>query len=200
MKKRIYLDLADPILAQCVREQLIAGGLYELAAAEQTGGSDAADLAITDSSRSTEIPHLVLGRSATNATGTVSLPVPLRLGAVTDQVRYMLSGRSRLSFHGSSAIPLGNFMLHPAESRLVQQSTGAEIRLTDKERLFLMTLREAPGNRLDRKTLLESVWGYAESAETHTLETHLYRLRQKLESCGGGDLIVSGDGHYQLKI
>ena len=91
-------------------------------------------------------------------------------------------------------------MLHAAESTLQHLESGTVIRLTDKERLFLQTLEAAPGRALDRKTLLDTVWDYADGVETHTLETHLYRLRQKLDVCGEAALIASADGVYSLKI
>ena len=58
---------------------------------------------------------------------------------------------------------------------------GGTIRLTDKEVHILSFLAVQEGASVLRETLLEEVWGYARSVETHTLETHLYRLRQKIE-------------------
>jgi DNA-binding response OmpR family regulator len=61
-----------------------------------------------------------------------------------------------------------------------------EIRLTEKERDILLCLLAAKaqgegGGAVERRALLDRVWGYAETVETHTLETHIYRLRQKIE-------------------
>jgi DNA-binding response OmpR family regulator len=58
---------------------------------------------------------------------------------------------------------------------------GQEIRLTEKERDILYCLMCAENGVLDRKSLLDDVWGYNDQIETHTLETHIYRLRQKIE-------------------
>jgi len=51
---------------------------------------------------------------------------------------------------------------------------------------------------MPRTDLLKSVWGYAEETETHTLETHIYRLRQKLENYGAENFIKVQDGRYRI--
>lgn len=58
-----------------------------------------------------------------------------------------------------------------------------EIRLTEKEAAVLNYLYHHP-DPVDRETLLREIWGYGEGISTHTLETHIYRLRQKLEETG----------------
>ncbi len=58
---------------------------------------------------------------------------------------------------------------------------GEAVRLTDKEVGILACLAQAKGAAVGRQELLDRVWSYAEGVETHTLETHIYRLRQKIE-------------------
>jgi DNA-binding response OmpR family regulator len=190
LKKRIALSLSSPVLAQTVKEQLALMAEAEIAETDP-------DLVICDAVTDFTGPQLLLGK----ATGDVtSLPLPLRLGAVTDQVRYLLSNRTKMAALAREDIDLGAYVLETDESQLVHKTSGTVIRLTDKERLFLLTLYDAEDHSMDRKGLLDAVWGYAESAETHTLETHLYRLRQKMDVDGEPELIVSGDGLYRLKI
>ncbi len=73
----------------------------------------------------------------------------------------------------------------------------AEIRLTDKEAALLNCLHrhDAP---VDRETLLREIWGYGDGISTHTLETHIYRLRQKLETTGITFTIANGEGYKLL--
>lgn len=188
--KRISLSLSSPVLLHVVSEQIALMADAEI-------NDNEPDLVITDTASAFDGPQLILGKSGA---GTASLPVPLRLGAVTDQVRYLLSNRTKMAALSREEIELGKFVLQSDESQLVHKESGTVIRLTDKERLFLLTLFDAENHAMDRRGLLDAVWGYAETAETHTLETHLYRLRQKLEGCGGADMIVSGDGLYRLAI
>lgn len=184
-KKCIRLALSQPALAGAIEEQFALLPDFHIV-------SEDADLTISDEA-SADGTTLVLGRSGT-------LAFPVRLGAVVDQARYLLSGRERLAAAGVGTLELGPFLLHAEESQLVHKQSGEVVRLTDKERLFLLTLYESPDRSLDRRSLLEDVWGYAKDTETHTLETHLYRLRQKLEIHGASDLIASEGGLYRLKI
>lgn len=185
--KRIYLALAQADLHALVAEQVAALPGCELADALP------ADLVVADSDGDEATPRVVLGRAG-------GIALPLRLGALNDQIRYTLSARAKHAPRDDAPLTLGPFLLHAADSTLVHRDSGQAIRLTDKERLFLQTLHAAPGHTLGRKDLLDAVWDYAEGVETHTLETHLYRLRQKLDACGGSGLILSADGLYTLKI
>lgn len=195
IKKRVALSLASPLLTDLVKEQLTQIDDVEIAQ------NPDCDLTITDSALPpSSIPQLILGKPSAIPAGSATLSLPLRLGALPDQVRYLLSSRTKMAARARDAVDLGGFVLDPDESQLLHKATGQTIRLTDKERLFLLTLYDARDHAMDRKGLLDLVWGYAETAETHTLETHLYRLRQKLEACDGADLIVSGEGLYRLNI
>lgn len=71
--------------------------------------------------------------------------------------------------------------------------------LTDREVALLEALILAPGHSLDRSVLLEQVWGYHKDAETHTLETHIYRLRRKIEADAASPKILLTEGaSYRL--
>ncbi|MBL8640251.1 MAG: winged helix-turn-helix transcriptional regulator [Alphaproteobacteria bacterium] len=131
---------------------------------------------------------------------TKELSIPLRLGEFNDMISYLRSGREKY-VESESIDDLGLFWLHAHENLMIDKQSGDKIRLTDIERLFLRTLFLAKNNIASREELLRDVWGYHQSVETHTMETHLYRLRQKLAPYGGEGLIrADGQGQYSLFI
>jgi DNA-binding response OmpR family regulator len=76
---------------------------------------------------------------------------------------------------------IGPFLFRPATATLVDRASNRRIHLTIKEVALLRTLYRAGNRVVDRQELLDQVWGYHASVRTHTLETHIYRLRQKIE-------------------
>jgi len=79
--------------------------------------------------------------------------------------------------------------------------TVRDIRLTEKETNILKYLYRAGGKPVAREELLEEVWGYNSGVTTHTLETHVYRLRQKIEpERGTATLLMTEPGGYRLAM
>jgi DNA-binding response OmpR family regulator len=76
---------------------------------------------------------------------------------------------------------IGPFLFRPATATLVDRASNRRIHLTIKEVALLRSLYRAGNRVVDRQELLDQVWGYHASVRTHTLETHIYRLRQKIE-------------------
>lgn len=76
---------------------------------------------------------------------------------------------------------VGPYLCAPIDRVLLTEEGEEKTRLTEKEITLLRTLAEAGPEGVSRADLLEKVWGYRNDLETHTLETHIYRLRQKLE-------------------
>ena len=75
---------------------------------------------------------------------------------------------------------------------------GKKIRLTEKETAILET-SIAPATRRSREELLAEVWGYNAGVTTHTLETHVYRLRQKIEpNPAAARILLTEAGGYKL--
>ena len=76
-----------------------------------------------------------------------------------------------------------------------------EIRLTEMEAKILNFLYNSDGNLIKRDILLKEVWGYNSEVMTHTLETHIYRLRKKIETDSvGKNLLISESGGYRLNL
>ncbi|WPB85893.1 response regulator transcription factor [Sediminicoccus rosea] len=97
-----------------------------------------------------------------------------------------------------AAIPLAGYAFHPA-SKLLEGKGGARIRLTEKEAAILLYLHRAGGRPVPRAELLGEVWGYSSAVTTHTLETHVYRLRRKIEpDPQQARLLLTDEGGYRL--
>src|SRR5947207_2619924 len=74
-----------------------------------------------------------------------------------------------------------------------------KVRLTEKETAILRFLYRAGQTPVSRETLLQEVWGYNSGVTTHTLETHIYRLRQKIEKdAANPEILVTEAGGYKL--
>jgi DNA-binding response OmpR family regulator len=99
-----------------------------------------------------------------------------------------------------AVLRIGPLQFKPA-SKLIVTEKGSKLKLTEKEAAILRFLYRSNGNSVARKVLLQEVWGYNAAVSTHTLETHIYRLRQKIEA--GPDaakMIVTDQGGYKLVI
>jgi DNA-binding response OmpR family regulator len=93
---------------------------------------------------------------------------------------------------------IGPYTFRPSQKMLMEGSTG-KIRLTEKETAILKYLYRAERKVVTRDVLLEEVWGYNSGVTTHTLETHIYRLRQKVEKePSNAQLLVTEGGGYKL--
>lgn len=93
---------------------------------------------------------------------------------------------------------IGAYVFHPASKHLVNER-GSRLRLTEKETAILRFLYRAGQNVVTRDILLREVWGYNAQVTTHTLETHIYRLRQKIEDDpANAKLLVTEAGGYKL--
>jgi DNA-binding response OmpR family regulator len=107
---------------------------------------------------------------------------------------------AHLRSHGQSedaAYSVGPYTFKPSAKTLID-SQNKKIRLTEKETNILKFLYRS-GETVPRETLLHEVWGYNPAVTTHTLETHIYRLRQKIEANPGqARILVTESGGYRL--
>ena len=109
--------------------------------------------------------------------------------------------RAQLRQHEQSedaVFAIGQYTFKPASKLLVDEK-GSKIRLTEKETSILKYLYRAGEKVVTRDVLLHEVWGYNAGVTTHTLETHIYRLRQKIEKDpSSAELLVTEMGGYKL--
>ncbi|MFC5069625.1 response regulator transcription factor [Flaviflagellibacter deserti] len=109
--------------------------------------------------------------------------------------------RAQLRSHEASedaVFSIGTFTFRPS-TKLLTNERGSKVRLTEKETSILRYLYRAGGKVIGREELLQEVWGYNAEVTTHTLETHIYRLRQKIEkNPSNAALLVTEAGGYKL--
>ena len=121
---------------------------------------------------------------------------PFRMGVLLARLRAQL----RQHEHSEDAVfTIGPYSFRPSAKMLVEQATRRKIRLTEKEAAILKFLYRAGQRVIGRETLLGEVWGYNAGVTTHTLETHVYRLRQKIErNPSQAEILVTEPGGYRL--
>ena len=143
------------------------------------------------------IIYLYHSDNEVNDIGVAKLPKPIYfpqlLSRIKKEMRDFVINKNR-------EIEIGPYSFNYLMKRLVTK-TGSEIRLTEMETKILNFLYESNGKLIKRDTLLTEVWGYKSEVMTHTLETHIYRLRKKISTnCISQNLLVSEPGGYRLEL
>jgi DNA-binding response OmpR family regulator len=110
--------------------------------------------------------------------------------------------RTQLRQHEASedaVFTIGPYTFRPRSKMLLLNPNSSKVRLTEKEVSILRYLYRAGPRPVSRETLLQEVWGYNSEVTTHTLETHIYRLRQKIEKDTTAPVILLTEtGGYKL--
>ena len=121
---------------------------------------------------------------------------PFRLAELLARLRAQL----RIFENSEDAVfNIGPYVFRPAAKLLQEPVKNRRIRLTEKEAAILKFLYRAGTKPVARQVLLNEVWGYNAAVTTHTLETHIYRLRQKIEpDPSNARLLVTEGGGYRL--
>jgi Transcriptional regulatory protein, C terminal len=125
--------------------------------------------------------------------------LPMRLHSLRHALQQVWH---RLQQQQEALLPLGEALqLDTARRHIVQKITGEILcELTEKETELLAHLKRAGGAGKDKDVLLRDLWGYHPDAETRTVDSHLYRLRQKLAELPIPIEIISHQGRYILKL
>jgi len=111
-----------------------------------------------------------------------------------------LHAQLRLFDNSEDAVfTIGPYTFHPSAKLLTRSEGNQRIRLTNMEVRILRFLHQTGSRIVSRQTLLNEVWGYNTGTTTHTLETRIYRLRQKMEADPSSSrLLITLPGGYQL--
>ena len=121
---------------------------------------------------------------------------PFRIAELLARLRAQL----RIFENSEDAVfTVGPYTFRPSAKLLVETTRNKRIRLTEKEAAILKFLYRAGTRPVPRQVLLNEVWGYNAAVTTHTLETHIYRRRQKIEpDPSNATLLITEGGGYRL--
>lgn len=121
---------------------------------------------------------------------------PFRLGVLLARLRAHIRQHERSD---DAVFTIGPYTFQPSNKLLVNNEDEKKVRLTDKETAILKYLYRSGDKVVSRDVLLDEVWGYNASVTTHTLETHVYRLRQKIEEePSNARILITEPGGYRL--
>lgn len=121
---------------------------------------------------------------------------PFRLNVLLARIRAHIRQHEQSE---DAVFVIGPYSFQPSAKLLIETTTEKKVRLTEKETSILKFLFRAGNKPVTRETLLDEVWGYNAGVTTHTLETHVYRLRQKIEKDpSNATILVTEPGGYKL--
>jgi DNA-binding response OmpR family regulator len=120
---------------------------------------------------------------------------PFKFAVLLARIRVQLRQHEQSE---DAVFTVGPYTFKPSQKLLLDQR-GGKVRLTEKEANIIRFLYRADRKPVPRDTLLQEVWGYNSNVTTHTLETHVYRLRQKIErDPQRAEILVTDSGGYRL--
>ena len=149
-------------------------------------------------SEHTSVPIVYLSLSDDNQNDALNIffKKPVRLMHLLDVVR---SANNHLDNSAEGNLTFNNYILYPNKREIEDLGSGKIIKLTEKEVSIIKYLYKNASEFVSKSDLQKNVWQYNEDVTTHTIETHIYRLRQKVEQDNGRRLIITDSGGYKLK-
>lgn len=127
----------------------------------------------------------------------ISIKKPFQLMKFFDILK---SANNKLDNTVDGYLVFGIYELHPSEKEIKNLVSAEIIKLTEKEVSIIKYLHKYLNEYINKNELQKNVWKYNEEVSTHTIETHIYRLRRKVEKNGAPQLILTDKGGYKLNM
>jgi len=143
---------------------------------------------------------LMNGADGSSGDDMVAIAKPFRLSELMAHLRARLDAQAKIEeLIDAGPIRIGPYQFSQADKALHHTAADRRVRLTEKEVAILAFLHRKAARAVPRDELLREVWGYNPAVTTHTLETHIYRLRRKIEADpANASLLVTEAGGYRL--
>ncbi|EJF89622.1 hypothetical protein ME1_00392 [Bartonella vinsonii subsp. arupensis OK-94-513] len=150
-------------------------------------------------------PIIMIGNHDTNCDTLLDLEKgandyvtkPFRFAVLLARIRAQLRQYEK---NNDTVFHIGPYSFKPKQRLLIDQHNNKTY-LTEKEAEILKYLSSTHDKIVSRETLLEQIWGYNENVVTHTLETHIYRLRQKIEKDpSNAQILITDQNGYRLNL
>jgi DNA-binding response OmpR family regulator len=222
-RKILIIDDDNELRASLVEQLSLYDEFEVMAAADAAQGlaaakADAADLILLDvglpdmdgreacklfRKQGLKVPVIMLTGQTSDADQILGLDAgandyvtkPFKFAVLLARIRAQLRQHEQSE---DAVFTIGGYTFKPAAKMLIN-AAGSKIRLTEKETSILKYLYRSGDKVVSREVLLHEVWGYNAGVTTHTLETHIYRLRQKIEKDpSNAELLVTETGGYKL--
>lgn len=123
---------------------------------------------------------------------TIAGAPPYKLQEILHQIKGLLLNAEEAGW--------GDYQYSTRMRQISHKVTGKAVDLTDKEAQLLIAIAESGKKGISRDELLKRVWGIEAELNTHTLETHIYRLRAKLKELDDKPVIAATEGGYKLEV
>ena len=127
----------------------------------------------------------------------INLKKPFALSHFFDILR---SANNKLDNSEDGYLNFGIYELHPLEKEIKNCRNNDIIKLTEREVGIIKYLYKFSNTFISKNELQKNVWKYNEDVSTHTVETHIYRLRRKVEKNNAQQLILTDKGGYKLNL
>ena len=138
---------------------------------------------------------ILLGSSENNGCAAY-IQKPYTFATLVSKIRYISNASQQ-----PDIIKMGPYVLNRIQNNLEGGALKDPVKLTEKERDILIYLHNEKPNEVSKQDLLDKVWGYNPDIETRTLETHIYRLRQKIENDPSHPkFLITKESGYTLDI